>query len=582
MRRLSIICLLGTALVVPSTAAAQGSEETRPALLTVNGDTGIWFVPTAEILPAKRWSVSFQRTNIDDGQGFTDVSMFPVTFGVGIGNFMEFFGSWSLVTRIDRDTRPLFFSSSPEENNTGTGGGIVVNHPLVRSEWIGNEIGDLWLGGKFSLLGKEARDMGLGVRAMIKLPIGDESSGASSGKMDTVLDFVVSGRKDIAEIAGYGGLIFRGSPDGYELTNGFRWGIGAAFPQRYSAGFRFSAELYGESYFDDVVTAPPGLTGSDGSPVPTESFVKGPVVGVLGLTWQAPKGFFVGAAVNWNFSMNSRDEASPLLPFGFESTPKDDKSLEFRIGFHPGARRPQAVIAKPTAPPVVTPPPVAPPPVAPPPVAPPPPANRPPTVRAMCDPCTIPVGATSTVTADASDPDGDTLTYAWKSATGKLANAAIRQTTWTAPMTPGTYPVTVVVSDGRGNTATDTVNITVVAPAVKEFTFEDVHFDFDRNELRKDSLAILDSLAAAMLSNPKLRVEIEGHACNIGTAEYNLALGERRALAVRTYLLSAGVAADRMRIISYGEERPAFDNSSEDTRRLNRRAALVVRLQQDQ
>ena len=73
-------------------------------------------------------------------------------------------------------------------------------------------------------------------------------------------------------------------------------------------------------------------------------------------------------------------------------------------------------------------------------------------------------------------------------------------------------------------------------------------------------------------------VEIEGHTCNIGTAEYNLALGDRRANAVRDYLVSRGVTADRLRTVSYGEERPKYDNAREETRRLNRRAALVVNL----
>ncbi|PYR56503.1 MAG: peptidoglycan-associated lipoprotein, partial [Acidobacteria bacterium] len=80
--------------------------------------------------------------------------------------------------------------------------------------------------------------------------------------------------------------------------------------------------------------------------------------------------------------------------------------------------------------------------------------------------------------------------------------------------------------------------------------------------------------------NPNVRIEIEGHTCNIGTAEYNLALGERRATSVREYLVSRGVGADRMRTVSYGEERPKYDNSREETRRLNRRAALVVRVTQ--
>ena len=77
---------------------------------------------------------------------------------------------------------------------------------------------------------------------------------------------------------------------------------------------------------------------------------------------------------------------------------------------------------------------------------------------------------------------------------------------------------------------------------------------------------------------PTLRVEIEGHTCNIGTAEYNLALGDRRANAVRDYLVSRGVTADRLRTVSYGEERPKYDNAREETRRLNRRAALTVNL----
>ena len=83
----------------------------------------------------------------------------------------------------------------------------------------------------------------------------------------------------------------------------------------------------------------------------------------------------------------------------------------------------------------------------------------------------------------------------------------------------------------------------------------------------------------ALQDNPELRLEVEGHTCNIGTADYNLALGERRANAVRDYLTSRGIGADRLRTVSYGEERPKHDNSREETRRLNRRAAMVVRIQ---
>jgi OOP family OmpA-OmpF porin len=142
-------------------------------------------------------------------------------------------------------------------------------------------------------------------------------------------------------------------------------------------------------------------------------------------------------------------------------------------------------------------------------------------------------------------------------------------------------PVTITVTCPQDNkTATDTVNIQVIRPAIKEIIFEDVHFDFDRYSLRPEATRALDEAISALQQQPELRLEIEGHTCNIGTAEYNLALGERRAAAVREYLTSNGVSADRLQTVSYGEERPRHDNSREETRRLNRRAALTVRLTQ--
>jgi peptidoglycan-associated lipoprotein len=582
----------------PSAPAA--SEPTRAATTTVSGTTGIWFVPTAEVLPARKWSISFYRTNIDDGQGFADISTFPVTFAVGVADRVEIFGSWALDTRIDRDTRPLFFS--PSDDSSGTGGGLLVDYPLLRDGWIGNRLGDAWVGGKVNLLASTDSPLALGVRGMVKLPIGDDGKGASSGKADFQVDGILSGYTPLAELSGYGGLMVRGNPEGYDLTNGLRWGVGAAFPQRYSLGFRFTAELFGEQYFDDEITAPAGLVGADGSMVPVSTRVESPVVASLGLTWQAPNGFFIGGAASWNMSMNSREDA------GFDNTPKDDKGLQVRIGFHPGVRdRAAAARARAVAPPPApTGPnagqpgaPGAPGPNAAAPTAPATP-NQPPTVRAACDPCTVEVGRTATVSADAQDPDGDALTYQWTTGAGTLAAPTARQSSWTAPMQVGPVAFTVTVSDGKGGTASDRTTIQVIRPAAagptagpqgaagpagtagpagRAFTFEDVHFEFDRYTLRPDALRLLDQAVTAMQADPNLRLTIEGHTCNIGTAEYNLALGERRAQAVRAYLTAHGIAATRLSTVSYGEERPKYDNSREDTRRLNRRAALVVRME---
>jgi len=540
-----------------STASQQTTSETRPATTTFNGDTGLWFVPTAEILPDRKWSASAYRVNFDYDQGFTDVSNWPITFGYGLRDKVELFGSMTVVTRIDRDVRPLFISSGTQY------GGVVNEYPFVSDGWSGNTFGDIWLGAKYNIRSQHtAADVpaAFALRGMMKLPTGSTDDGAGTGQVDLAFDGIVS--KEInsrVEVSGYGGFIFRANPDEFNLANGFRWGFGAGMPTRKN--LRLTAELHGEAYLSDSVTLNNvTIQPVDGSVPPVESALKSPVNASAGLTWFSSKGFFVGAGINWNLHMSGRSDFGDT----FGDRTGDSLGFQARIGYHPGVK-------------VYVPPP--PPPTQPEPARPVETPNRPPTVRARCEPCTVEIGKVSTVTADAMDPDGDALTYRWGAPAGRLSNPADRQTPWTAPMVEGPVQVTVTVTDTKGQSASDTVTIQVIKPAVKEFTFEDVHFDFDRYSLRPEATRALDEAIRTLQANPTLRIEIEGHTCNIGTAEYNLALGERRATAVREYLTSRGVTADRLRTVSYGEERPKYDNAREETRRLNRRAAMVVRVQ---
>ena len=570
-RRVAVLCVLVAALAAnaraqngssgtstgQSTAATQtpsasSMEDTRPVTTTFNGDTGLWYVPTAEVLGKGQWAASVYRRGTNWVQGYTNVADFAGTFAYGVTDRFELFGSLLVDTRIDRDIRPVFV-------NDPTFGGFIDRYPKVNQYWTGDNIGDFYVGGKYNFWSQErGNPAALALRGMIKLPTGNADAGVSTGKADFSVDGVVS--KEAAkrvEVAGYAGYEWRGSPDGFDIPGGaFRWGTGLTFPSRNWV--RLVGELNGSVPSSSLATTTTALVGTDLTRSPLTSNTENITRATLGLTFQK-KNWFFGAGLSWNVPSLGRgvytDEPSVI---------GDYYDMQFRIGYHPGKK---AFV--PPAPPAQAPPP---------PVQAAAPVHNL-SVKAACDPCTVEVGKMSTVTATVTDSIGCTVTYRWTAPTGTIAQPAERSTLWTAPQQEGSVPVTVTVTCPTDNkTASDTVNIMVTRPVVRNITFEDVYFDFDRYSLRPEATRVLDEAIVALKENATLRVEIEGHTCSIGTAEYNLALGDRRANAVKDYLVSRGVGADRLRTVSYGEEKPKYDNSREETRRLNRRAALVVNL----
>jgi OOP family OmpA-OmpF porin len=103
-----------------------------------------------------------------------------------------------------------------------------------------------------------------------------------------------------------------------------------------------------------------------------------------------------------------------------------------------------------------------------------------------------------------------------------------------------------------------------------------VNFEFDKAVLTREARAILDDVVAGMKGQPSMQVEIDGHTDALGTESYNLALSQRRADAVRTYLASQGVDGSRMKAEGYGESAPVADNNSEEGRAQNRRVEFKV------
>jgi peptidoglycan-associated lipoprotein len=108
-------------------------------------------------------------------------------------------------------------------------------------------------------------------------------------------------------------------------------------------------------------------------------------------------------------------------------------------------------------------------------------------------------------------------------------------------------------------------------------TADRVFFEYDSAELRPDARTTLDALASQIQKQPQCRFVIEGHCDERGTREYNLALGEKRASVVMSYLAALGVDAARMQTMSYGKERPAAIGTGEEIWAQNRRAVLVFK-----
>jgi peptidoglycan-associated lipoprotein len=118
-------------------------------------------------------------------------------------------------------------------------------------------------------------------------------------------------------------------------------------------------------------------------------------------------------------------------------------------------------------------------------------------------------------------------------------------------------------------------------PEPREFTavreIQDVHFDFDRYDIRPDAARTLNANAEWLRSHPSEPILIEGHCDDRGTNEYNLALGHHRAESTANYLVAQGIQQSRITVISYGEERPLCTDDTEACWAKNRRAHILVK-----
>lgn len=154
-------------------------------------------------------------------------------------------------------------------------------------------------------------------------------------------------------------------------------------------------------------------------------------------------------------------------------------------------------------------------------------------------------------------------------------------------VTPAASTSYTLTATGPGGSADASVSITVNAPAPVEapktpsldelFLREvrDAYFDYDKAEIRPDAQEALRKTADFLKGYPQLRVTIEGHCDERGSTEYNLALGDRRASAVKQYLVSLGIPGDRLNTVSFGKEKPFCMEANETCYQQNRRGHFV-------
>jgi peptidoglycan-associated lipoprotein len=210
-------------------------------------------------------------------------------------------------------------------------------------------------------------------------------------------------------------------------------------------------------------------------------------------------------------------------------------------------------------------------------------------------PAPAPAAARPTVTLQASPTSinkGESATLSWNSTDAtqltispEVGAVTAQGSTKVTPADSTTYTIT---ATGPGGSADASARVTVNAPppppvaapqpSLDELFLKEVrdaYFDYDKADIRPDAREALSKTADFLKNYPQIKVTIEGHCDERGSTEYNLGLGDRRASAVKQYIISLGISADRLSTVSYGKEKPFCMEHNESCWQQNRRGHFV-------
>src|SRR5262245_23668198 len=288
--------LLAMTIAVPA-AAQQSTPQTQDdpngrLATTIDGDAGLWWLPTADTNGAKKSRGSIERNSRNTGQGLMNVANFTANVSYGLTDRFDIFGAWDVVTRVDRDNQVLFVPADTER------GGIDTFVPYVRERWIGNKIGDLRFGGKYGFVSEaEGDSFSSAVKGTLILPIGDAKDGGGQGGFGVDTTLIISKwATSKVNVSGSAGYEWRKNPDEDNITvhvpNHFHRGAGVGINP--TSSWLIHSEFMGNMFQRDNATIDGVIVAEDGSVSPTVNRVRTETALTGGLTWFAKNGFFIG------------------------------------------------------------------------------------------------------------------------------------------------------------------------------------------------------------------------------------------------------------------------------------------------
>jgi peptidoglycan-associated lipoprotein len=218
--------------------------------------------------------------------------------------------------------------------------------------------------------------------------------------------------------------------------------------------------------------------------------------------------------------------------------------------------------------------------------------QAPPMPAATAPPATVPAPTAQLSATPSSISAGDQVVLTWRTTDAtsvSIDGMGDVPTSGVKSVTPTASTSYHLVARGDGGTADATARVTVNAPPAvvvptntmsseEEFkaNVQDIFYDYDTADIRGDAQATLSRDASYLVSHPDIRIVIGGYCDERGSNEYNLGLGQNRADAAKNALVTAGVGAARIRVISYGKEKPFCSESTEECWQQNRRAGFSI------